>query len=814
MNTLGQEFRRAFRTLTQQPAFTAIAALTLALGIGANTAIFSIVNAVLLRPLPYPEPGRLVVLSEADRTNLALSPFSVSLPDYLDWRRDNTVFENLALTHKESTPLSDIPGRSPEQIASALVTANFFKVIGLSPELGRAFTDEEDKAGGPFLAVISDRLWDRVFQRDPAVLGRTVTFNARPATIIGVMPREMASPAADTDVWFPLMRRSANGAWQNRIIHPWLFGLGQLKPGVTLDQARAEMKAIAARLEKSYPESNTNTTVLVSPLLESIVGKYRLNLAFLLGAVALVLLIACANLANLFAARGAGRAREFAIRAAVGATRTQIIRQLLIESLLIAIIGGILGYLVALWGRDLLGLLAPRDVGRFREVTFDRSVLIFTFLLASATSVLFGLWPAWQASRPDIQLALQSGSHGSSDTPAARRTRDWLVIADVALTLVLLSSAGLVVKSFARLQGLNLGFQPHGLLTARIDLPYGAYTDYEKVLTFSRTLIDKVDSLPGVQKVAISSNPPLLTGWQISFTREGMPAPPLGQEPNVDSEVIDGDYFGTFQGTLLRGRTFTERDTKSSPLVTIIDQGLAEKYFPGEDPIGKRLSTDPDGSGKDNRWYEIVGVAAKMKFHGANEIDTVPVIYFPLRQAERRTLVLLARTPMPVAGFEKALREAVSQIDSRQAVYDVRSMSARVAETWATQRLLTFLLSVFAGLALLLATIGLYGVLSYNAVRRLREIALRLALGARPGQIRTLMFSHGIRLLIIGSVIGLVGAASAAIVLRSVLFEVTPADPSVYLLVGAILALATGIACWFPAARACRTDPMIVLRDS
>jgi predicted permease len=810
---LWQDVRFGVRMLVKQPAFTIIATLTLALGIGANTAIFSIVNAVLLRPLAYPDPDRIIFLAEADKTNPAQGTFSVSLPDYLDWRRDNTVFENLALTRIESTTLSDIAGRNPEQISTALVTANFFKVTGLSPQIGRTFTEEEDKVGGPLLVLISDRLWQRVFQRDPAVIGKTVTLQSQAATVIGVMPPQMTSPH-DTDAWFPMMRRTNNGAWTNRIIHPWLFAWGRLKQGATLDQAQAEMKAITARIEQAHPESNTNVTASVVPLMENLVGKYRLNLILLLGAVALVLLIACANLANLFAARGAARAREFAIRTAVGARRTQIIRQLLVESLVIALLGGLLGFFIALWSRDILSLLAPQNLNRFHEVAFDGRVFVFTLLLASLTSLLFGLWPAWQASRADVQFALKSGEHGSSDTVSARRTRDWLVIADLALTLVLLSSAGLVLKSFSRLQGLALGFEPRGLVTARIDLPYAGYRDYQNVINFSKTLIEKITALPGTERVALGANPPLLATWQITFVREGKPAPAPGQEPNVDSEVVAGDYFSAFGTPLLRGRVFNERDTKSSPLVAIIDQTLAEKFFPGEDPIGQRLLTDPDGNGSQNRPFEIVGVVGRMKFHGADEAQGFAVIYFPLAQIERRNLVLLARSSMPAGALEKTIREIVAGIDPRQPVHDVRSMSARVAETWATQRLLTFLLSIFAGLALLLASVGLYGVLSYNALRRLREIALRLALGAQPGQIRGLIFRHGIRLLLVGCAIGLLAAISAASVLRSVLFHVAAIEPSMYILVTAILALATAIACWLPAARACRTDPMIVLRDS
>ena len=808
-----QDLRFAARMLMKHPAFTIIATLTLALGIGANTAIFSIVNAVLLRPLPYPEPDRIMFVDEADRTNATAARFAISLPDYLDWRRDNTVFENLALCRPGSSNLSEIPGRDPERISAALVTANFFKVIGLSPQLGRTFIDEEDKVGGPMLAVISDRLWQRVFQRDKGVIGKAVTFQNETATIIGVMPPQMASPQ-DTDAWFPIMRRTNNVAWPNRVIHPGLYAWGRLKPGVNIEQARAEMKAIAARLEKAYPESNLNTTAAVTPLMENLVGKYRINLALLLGAVVLVLLIACANLANLFAARGAARVREFAIRSAVGARRSQIVRQLLVESLVVAVLGGALGFFIALWSRDLLGLLAPQDLSRFREVTFDGRVLVFTLLLASLTSVLFGLWPAWQASHADVQDALKSGAHGSSDTASARKTRDWLVIADIALTLVLLSSSGLVLKSFARLQALALGFEPRGLLSARVDMPYAGYREYDKVVNFSKALLDKVAALPGVEKAALGANPPLLANWQVTFVREGTPAPSPGQEPGADSEAIAGDYFGAFKAPLLRGRTFDERDVKNAPLVAIIDQSLVDKYFQGEDPIGKRLSIDPDGSGSDNRWFQIVGIARKMKFHGASEAEPLPIIYFSLPQVERHNLVVFARTSLPISSFEKTIHEIVGGIDSRQPIYEVREMSTRVAETWATQRLLTFLLSVFAGLALLLASVGIYGVLSYNALRRLREIALRMALGATRPQIRALIFSHGIRLLVIGCAIGLLAAISTASVLRSVLFQVAPLEPSIYILVAAILALATAIACWLPAARACRTDPMIVLRDS
>src|SRR5688572_23665428 len=484
------DLRYALRQLRQSPGFTLIAILTLALGIGANTAIFSVIYAVLLQPLPYPEAEKLVILTE---TSTNQPQISVSYPNYLDWRRENTVFEHLAVARRESFNLSGLEGRAPEQVPGGLVTANFFKVIGLTPQLGRVFTEEEDRVGGPMVCVISDRLWTRLFARDPNVLGRAVNFGNEPYTIIGVMPPQMFSPRT-AEVWFPLTRRTDNEAWQMRDNHPGLFGWGRLKDGVTVERALAEMKEISARLAKQYPKSNTNISVTATPLLENQVGDYRGSLGLLLGAVALVLLIACANLANLLAARGATRAQEFAVRAAVGASRWQIIRQLLIESFVLAIIGGGLGLCLAAWGRDLLVALSPPGVPRFQNLSLNGWVLLFSLGLSFVTSVLFGLWPAWHTSRADIQLALKAGGRGSSDAPGARRSRDLLVVAEVALTLILLSTAGLVIKSFANARNLGLGFDPHLLLSARVDLPEPSYSDEQKLLGFSEALLAKMSA--------------------------------------------------------------------------------------------------------------------------------------------------------------------------------------------------------------------------------------------------------------------------------------------------------------------------------
>jgi putative ABC transport system permease protein len=564
-------------------------------------------------------------------------------------------------------------------------------------------------------------------------------------------------------------------------------------------------------LEKAYPDTNGGETAVVTPLLDNLVGKYRTNLGLLLGAVGLVLLIACANLANLFAARGAARAREFAIHAAVGATRGQIIKKLLLESFLIALLGGALGFLFAVWVRGALIALSPGDVSRFQQISFDLPVLGFTFLITSLTSVLFGLWPAWQASHADVQLALKAGSAGSGDPPSAKRARDWFVISEIALTLMLLVAAGLVLKSFSKMQALQLGYEPHGLFSARIELPWKIYSSREKIGTFTKALLDKVSAIPGVQSAGIGSNSPLMGGWQTGFYREGSRPVYQSNMPSADLEVITGDYFQTFKVPLLRGRTFNERDTKDSPRVIVIDQAMAEQVFPGEDPIGKRLSVDP---GNDEEGYvmsEIVGVVGRMRFHAVDEMAPLPVIYSPMAQAQRTSLGLFVRSSMSAAALSKSIHDVAVSIDPNQPVFDARPMLDRVQVTWGTHRLLSFLFSIFAGLALVLATIGLYGLLAYSTLKRVPEIGIRLALGARPGQIRALILSHAMQLLLIGSVIGLITAFALSRMLQSVLFEVKDIDPRIYLGVGLILFGATLVAAWIPARRASRVDPIVAL---
>jgi putative ABC transport system permease protein len=801
------DVRFALRQLRKSPGFTLIAVLTLALGIGANTAIFSVIYGVLLRPLPYPDGDRIMILTETDASQPQIS---VSFPDYLDWKRDNTVFENLAVSRRESFNLSGLEGRAPEQISGGLVTANFFKVLGLEPQLGRTFTEEEDRVGGPLLAVISDRLWQRLFERDPNVLGRTLNFGNQPYTVIGVMPPQMFSPRT-VEVWFPLIRNTDHPGWQTRDNHPGLFGWARLKKDVTIEKAVNELKQIAARLAKQYPESNSTVSATVTPLLENQVHDYRDSLNLLLGAVALVLLIACANLANLLAARGAARAREFAVRAAVGASRWQIIRQLLIESLMLAVVGGALGLCLAAWGRDLLVALSPAGSPRFKDLPLDGWVLSFSVALSLITSLLFGLWPAWHSSRADIQLALKSGGHGSSDSPGARRSRDLLVIAEVALTLVLLSGAGLVLKSFANARSLGLGFDPHLLLSARINLPDPTYEDEKKLLNFSAALMEKLSALPGVEQAALASTPPLMTGWETSFVPEGAPEPEPGKMPSAEMNVVTSGYFQTLKTPLLRGRPFEAGDAKNVPPVLIIDQVFVDRYFPGQDPVGKRIRMSTGEKGE-KEYRTVVGVVPHVKVYGFEETTVLPQAYLPMTQQPQTGLVVLLRTSLAPKSLERPVRDIVASLDPAQPAFEFKTMQERVEETWATPRLMSFLLVCFAGLALTLAVVGLYGVMAFNGLRRMREIGVRLALGAMPAQIRMMMLGQGMRLLGGGLVLGFAGAFALSSVVRSVLFGVSANDPLIYGGVTLVLAAAALFACWIPARRASRVNPMITLR--
>ena len=801
------DLRYAFRQLRKSPGFTIVAVLTLALCIGANSAIFSVINAVLLRPLPYPDPDRLMIVTESDADQPAIS---VSLPDYLDWKKQNTVFEEIAVARRETFNLSGLKGRPPEQIPTGIVTANFFKVIGLKPQLGRVFSEEEDREGGPALVVLSDPLWQRLFQRDPAVLGQTLNLAGELYTVIGVMPPQIFSPRR-AELWVPLRRHAIGPGWTMRDNHPGLFGWGRLKKDVSIEAARAQMSTIAANLEKAYPKSNYKIGTTVHSLLENQVGEYRASLTLLFAAVGVVLLIACVNLANLLAARGTARAREFALRAAVGASRWRIVKQLLAESALLALAGGVLGLFLAGWSRDLILSLAPAGDLRFQGVRLDSNVFIFSLLISTATSVLFGLWPAIQSSRADIQLALKSGDRGSSDSPGARRSRSILIITEVALTLVLLTAAGLVLKSFAKARAVPLGFQPNDLLTARIDLPDATYPGAKEIIPFTDKLVEEIKSIPGVSSAAVSANPPLMTGWQTGFYAEGRPEPAPGHLPSAEMTVVSPNYLETIGTPLLRGRMFDAHDRFDGVQVAIVDHLLADKYFPGQNPIGKRLKMSV-ALEHGREWRTIVGVVPHLKVYGFSEEVSLPQVLLPLTQSPQNYLVVLLRTSLSPQSVEKPLQDIVAAINPAQPVFEFQTMNQRVEQTWETQRLLTVLLTGFAALACVLAVIGIYGVISYHGQTRTREIGVRLALGARRKQIVILILGQGMRLLGIGLVIGFFAAVALSRVMRSLLFEVSATDPLIFLAGCLVLGCVAVIACWIPAHRASRVDPMVTLR--
>lgn len=798
---------KPLRALLKSPAFTIVALATLALGIGANTAMFSVVHSVLLRPLAYPNFERVGVVFESGEN---FPQMSIAWPNYLDYRAEMKGAEQFALSRRESYSLSGIEGREPEMVQGALVTANFFQVTGLPPKLGRTFTAEEDKVGGAPVVVIGERLWTRVFQRDPNILGRSLTFGNQPYTVIGVMPVELFSPRL-CEAWFPLTRRSDHPAWADRGNHPGLIGWVRLKAGVSWEQAQTELAGISGRLEKLYPTSNHKNVARMTPLIENQVGEYRQGLLVLLAATGLVLLIACANLANLLAARGAARAKEMAVRSALGGSRLQLASGIMAECLLLAVGGGALGLCLAFASRGLIRSLAPADSLRFSQIELDWPVFAFTAGLALVTTFLFGLWPAWRASRADLQLALKSGAQAGSDAPPARRLRHALVVGEIAVTLLLLAAAALVLQSLALVRQLPLGFDPSNIVSARVSLPSPAYEDAAKRLVFTDALLARLQALPGVERAALASNPPFMTGWQSSFTLVGPTEPPEGQRPMAEMNVVTNDYFPVLRTGLLRGRNFADTDTLEAPRVVIVDQGMVERHFGGQDALGQQLMMH---TGQDKREpHTIIGIIPRLKVYGFEESNRpLPQIYLPQSQRRSDDFVIMVRATGNIQTLEPALRKAVAALDPTMPIFAVLPMESHLADTWAAPRLLTNLLTAFAGLALVLAAVGIYGVMAYAAERRTREFGVRLALGASPAQMKSLIFSTGARLLAIGLGLGLAGALVAARVLRSLLFGVSAFDPFSYLLAAGLLAGAALLACWWPARRAARVDPIVALR--
>lgn len=798
---------KPIRSLLKSPAFTLVALATLALGIGANTTMFSVINAVLLRPLAYPKAEQLYIVQEVEGQGRTIS---MAWPNTIDYRESLKSAE-LAISRRDSYALSGLDGREAEMIRAASVSANFAGLMGLQPALGRFFSPDEDKVGGAPVVVLSDALWNRLFQRDPGVLGRTLTFAGENFTVIGVMPPTLTAPRG-TEAWFPIARLSGGADWQDRGNHPGLIGWGRTKPGVSRMQFESELKAISARLEQLYPDKNQKLTTRATPLFENQVGSYRQSLYVLLAATGLVLLIACANLANLLAARGAARAKEIALRGALGASRLRLAGELLAECALLAFGGTALGLLLAWLGRDAIVALSPTDNSRFAQISLDLPVFGFTALLAVGTTLLFGLWPAWRGSRADLQLALKSGAQAGSDAPQARRLRHGLVIGEIALTLLLLAAAMLVLQSLSLVRQLPLGYDPGSLVIGRVTLPPGSYPpDSAQKLVFADNLLAQLQAIPGLERAALSSNPPFRTGWQTSFAVTGEPEPKPGEAPSAEMNIITPDYFKTMRTGLLRGRTFGPQDTAEVPRVCIVDQTLADKHFPGVDPIGRQVTMHTDVGKKEP--FTIVGVVPRLKVYGFDE-DAVqlPQIYLANSQSKARAFFMVLRTSQTPQAIEPLLRRIVGNVDPTVPLFDFTAMESLLGESWATPRLTTNLLTAFAALALVLAAVGIYGVMAYATERRTREFGVRLALGASPAQMKGLILGTGLRLLTVGLLLGLTGALATAKLLQSVLFGVSAFDPLTYLLATALLGAAALFACWWPARRASKVDPIVALR--
>ena len=815
MGALLHDMRYGVRMLLKKPGFTLVAVATLALGIGANTAIFSVVNAVLLKSLPYPEPERLVALSE---TSKEVPVMSVSYPNYLDWRAQQTIFDNLAARMPAGGVLTG--GGEPERVTGRLVTASFFATLGVQPQIGRFFNEEEDRPGTERVIVLSHGLWQRRFGGDPSLIGKAIQYNGESWTVIGVMPAGFdfyGSGNANNDFFTPLGRLADQEYMRDRHSHP-IFVTARMKRGVSHERARAEMKELAARLAQQYPASNTGRGVEVRSLLDDYIGDVRPALLVISAAVALVLLIACVNVANLLLARAATRRREIAVRMALGAGRWRVMRQLLTESVMLAVAGGALGLLLAVWGVDLLVRFNPDGLPRLDEITIDPRVLGFTLLVTLLTGIIFGLAPALQTSKVNFHDALKDGNRQSSGSAGGQRLRGALVIAEVALSLMLLVGAGLLLRSFQQLMKVDAGFDAQGVLTLRLRLPDAKYREAAQTTSFLKEVMRRVATLPGVEGVSVTTGFPLGRGGENGYWIEGQPEPRQpGDWPVAVTQSVSEDYHQTLGIALLTGRQFTKQDTADAPPVVMVDEDFVRRHFPNGQPsgvIGQRLRFGGDGE----PWREVVGVVRHVRHFGLDEEGRAG-IYRPWTQINpkwladfTRAMDLVVKTSAEPIGLVPAIKREVQAVDKDQPLANVRTLESLVIQSIAPRRFSLVLLGIFALLALLLGAIGLYGVMSYAVTQRTREIGIRTALGAQQSDVLKLVVGRGMKLALVGVGVGLAGSFALTRVMSSLLFGVSTTDPATFAAVTLLLTSVALVACYIPARRATKVDPMIALR--
>jgi putative ABC transport system permease protein len=816
METVLNDLRYGIRGLLKRPGFTAVAILTLALGIGANTAIFSVVNAVVLRPLPYVQPDQLVTLWETMPGN---DRRSVGPGNFVDWRSQNETFQDMAATFAGNFNLTS--DGDPERIDGATITSNLMSLLGTPPQIGRTFQPDDDDHQDRSVVILSDGLWKRRFGADRTVVGRTITIDEIPHTVVGVMPGGFQFPA-HSDLWVLGRNRNAvslslvsqfpKNDWNYERDAHFLSVIGRLKPGVTLSQAQSNIASITRRLEQDYPDTNSGLGSNVVPLHAQIVGNVRGILFILLGAVGFVLLIACTNVANLMLARATQRGREIAIRTAVGASRLRLIRQLLTESLLLSVVGGLVGLGVSVWAVDLFVKLSPGDIPRLNEASVDWRLLGFTLIVSLVTGIGFGLLPAFQATKTDLNSALKEGGGKASEGQQRRRARSVLVATEIALAQVLLVGASLLAISYVRVMQIHPGFNAERVLTAKIAPSRKKYPDSRSRERFYSTVLERLQALPGVESAGMVMDLPLSgSSMNRGFRIEGQPDPKPDQNVAMDYQIVSPDYFATLEIPVRSGRGFTQTDSESSERVIVINQSLAQRYWPNQDPIGKRMAIGE--SSKEDSWRTIIGVVGDIRHASLSEAP-VPTAFISYRQDLESwpRMGFAIKTKGDPASLVSLVRKELAAVDPSQPIYAVDPMEKLLRGAVAQRRFVMLLLGSLSAIAVTLAMVGIYGVISFSVGERTQEIGIRLALGARASDVMRMVLSQGMRVALVGVVIGVGAAFALTRLLSGLLFEVSPTDPRTFLVVAGLLSSVALLACYIPARRATKVDPLVALR--